>query len=132
MYMCIYIYTYREREMYMYVYIYIHNCLCILNDSKSETAKRSEKGQMGSALMVSLQISYLLTEGPFGCSRKPTFIFPKVPGRTVFPNLSKLMTFAVAPLVLTPFLRNPRKQTKDQGDRYYSIVYYIIVYYIVC
>ena len=47
-----------------------------------------------------------LTEGPFGYSREPTFIFPKVPGRTFFLNLSKLITFAVAPLVLTPFVRN--------------------------
>ena len=34
------------------------------------------------------------------------FIFPKVPGRTFFPNLSKTFIFATAPLVLTPFLRN--------------------------
>ena len=35
-----------------------------------------------------------------------TIIFPKVPGRTFFPNLSKLITFAAAPLMLTPFVRN--------------------------
>ena len=36
-------------------------------------------------------------------------IFPEVPGRTFFPNLSKLLTFAVAPLVLTPFVRHQAK-----------------------
>ena len=30
----------------------------------------------------------------------------KVLGRTVFPNLSRLITFAAAALVLTPFVRN--------------------------
>ena len=34
------------------------------------------------------------------------FIFPKVPGHTFFPNLSKIITFAAAQLVLTPFVRN--------------------------
>ena len=55
------------------------------------------KGQMGSALMGSLQISCFSTEGLFGYSRQPTFIFPKVPGCTFSPNLSKLLTSAVAP-----------------------------------
>ena len=64
------------------------------------------KGKMGSALMGSLQISCALTEGPFGYCRLPTCFFPKVPGRTFFPNLSKTITFAAAPLVLTPFVRN--------------------------
>ena len=41
-----------------------------------------------------------------GYSRLPTFIFPKVPGRTFFPNQSKCITFAATPLVLTPFVRN--------------------------
>ena len=36
---------------------------------------------MGSALMGSLHLfMFCLTEGPFGFSREPTFIFPKVPG----------------------------------------------------
>ena len=52
---------------------------------------------MGSALMGSLQIWLLpLTY----------FIFPEVPGHTFFPNLSKLITFAAAPLVLTPCVSN--------------------------
>ena len=41
-----------------------------------------------------------LTEGLFGV------LFPKVPGRTFFLNLSKFITFAAAPLVLTPFVRS--------------------------
>ena len=38
--------------------------------------------------------------------REPTVIFPKVPGRSFFHNQSKFITFAAAPLVLTPFVRN--------------------------
>ena len=33
-----------------------------------------------------------------------------VPGRTFFPNLSNVITFAVAPFVLTPFVRNQHKK----------------------
>ena len=40
-----------------------------------------------------------------GCAREPTFIFQKVPGRSFIPNLSEFITFAGAPLVLTPFVR---------------------------
>ena len=32
-----------------------------------------------------------------------------MPGLTFFPNLSKFITFAAAPLVLTPFVRNQGK-----------------------
>ena len=53
-----------------------------------------------------LQLSCFLREGPFGYPAEPTFIFPNVPGRTFSPNLSKLLAFAAAPLVLTPFVRN--------------------------
>ena len=34
------------------------------------------------------------------------YTFPKVPGRTFFPWLPKIVTFAAAPLVRTPFVRN--------------------------
>ena len=56
--------------------------------------------------MGSLRISCFLTEGLFGYSRLPTFIFSKVAGLAFSPNLSKFITFAAAPVVLTPFVRN--------------------------
>ena len=71
---------------------------------------------MGSALMGSLQFSCFLTEGLFGYSRQPTFIFPKVPGHTFFPNLSKILTVAAAPLVLTPFVRNQAQPDPSQPN----------------
>ena len=77
-----------------------------LSSPIARVCARVGKGQMGSALMGSLQISCFLTEGPFGYSALPTFILPKVPGRTFFPNLSKIITFAAAPLVSTPFVRD--------------------------
>ena len=64
------------------------------------------KGQMGSALIGSLQFSCVLTEKLFVYPRPPTFVFQKVLVYTFFPNLSKSITFAAAPLVLTPFVRN--------------------------
>ena len=45
-------------DMYIYIYIYVHSIYSILG-----------KGQMGSALMGSLQTSCFLTEGLFGYSR---------------------------------------------------------------
>ena len=45
-------------------------------------------------------------QGLFGYSRQPTFIFPKVPGRTFLPNPSKFVTSAAAPVALNPFVRN--------------------------
>ena len=45
-----------------------------------------------------------------------------VPGRAFFPNLSKIITFAAAPLVLTPFVRN-------QHYYYYYYDYYYYYYY---
>ena len=35
-----------------------------------------------------------------------------MPGRTFFPNLSNLITFEAAPLVLTPFVRNQSVERK--------------------
>ena len=64
------------------------------------------KGQMGSALMGSLQTCCFLTEGLFGILPLTYFHLPKSARRTFFPNLSKSNTFTAAPLVLTPFVRN--------------------------
>ena len=73
--------------------------------------------------MGSLKISCVLTEGPLGYSREYTFIFPKVPGRTFFPNLSKSITFAAAPLVLTPFVRNQAEAALVSGCIMYGCRY---------
>ena len=45
------------------------------------------------------------------------FIFPEVPGRTFFPYLSKFITFAAAPLVMTPFVRNQGAQPSFSSCR---------------
>ena len=92
------------------------------------------KGQMGSALMGSLQMLCFLTEGLLGTPS--TFTFQEVPGRTFFPNLSKFVTFAAAPLVLTPFVRNQGLArtwlpSRRRWRTYYNIVCYTLVEYIV-
>ena len=48
----------------------------------------------------------IFDRGTFWVLTLTYFYLPKVPGRTSFPNLSKLITFAAAPLVLTPFVRD--------------------------
>ena len=48
-----------------------------------------------------------LGRGTFWCARFNLALCPQeVPGRTFFSSLSKSITFAAAPLVLTPFARN--------------------------
>ena len=64
------------------------------------------KGQLGSALMGPLHFRVFWRRDFSGTPVKPTFIFPKVPGRTFFPIRQKSIVFAAAPLVLTPFVRN--------------------------
>ena len=60
---------------------------------------------MGSALRGSLRISCFLTEGLFGYQSVKICQTLSIL-RTCFPNMSKVITFAAAPLVLTPFVRN--------------------------
>ena len=86
-------------HIYIYIYIYIYICtythkICDALDSWALSLASSSavvgKGRMGSALMGSLQISRFLTEGLFGGTPvNLRFIFPKMPGCTFFPNLSK-------------------------------------------
>ena len=64
------------------------------------------KGQMGSALMGSLQILCFWQRDFLGTPVNLLVFSPKVTGRTFFPNLPKSITFAAAPLVLTSFLCN--------------------------
>ena len=113
-YMHIYIYIERERETSLRTFCPAEkrqassSGLAFVCTSGSD-AKRFGEGPLGSALMGSLQISCLLTEGLPGYSRQPNCVFPKVPGRTPFsPNLSKCITFAAAPLMATPFVRHQR------------------------
>ena len=73
---------YIERYIHVCIYIYIYICCMYLCTDEPNEVTRGErvtvgKANMGSALMGSF-----------------------------FPNLSKFITFAAAPLVLTPFVRN--------------------------
>ena len=42
----------------------------------------------------------IFVDGPFGYSRLPTCILPKVPGRTFFPNLSKVIAVTLLGFLL--------------------------------
>ena len=100
---CCYCYYYYYYCYYYYYYYYYYYSYTEVDDTGTYlrypgVSAVCGKGQMGSALMGSLRISCFLTEGLFGYSRSPTFISPKVPGRSFFPNLSKLLASAVDPL----------------------------------
>ena len=43
----------------------------------------------------------------------PTFVFPKVPGRTFCPNLPKFLAFAAAPSASTPSVRNQSQEDME-------------------
>ena len=124
MYMCIYIYIYTHMCIHIYIYIYTYTYIYIYIYTGApglllgrhgrggrrprprarrlpQPLRRAEvprEGQMGSALMGSLQISWFLTEVLFGyqsvniCQNLSSL-------RSLFPNLSKFITFAAAPLV---------------------------------
>ena len=116
----IYIYISLSLSIYIYIYIYISTQLLAqaileqllsplrlqVHNWRARLRARLGKGQMGSALMGSLQIWSFWQRDLLGIPANLLFIFPEVPGRTFFHNLSKMLTFAVAPLVLTPFVRN--------------------------
>ena len=158
--MCVYIYIYMCIYIYIYIYIYVlliylfatqgpederssagrelssERVLGALSDWQPVPVSGSRKGQMGSALMGSLQMLCFLTEGLFGYSRWSTFISPEVAGHTFFANLSKFITFAAAPLVLTPCVRNQgsldvRGEGQARSDRR-GMHNYGIVCYRVC
>ena len=64
----------------------------LLCEAGADKDKAKENGARKGTNEVSTNgvtaIVCFLTEGPFGYYRKPTSIFPKVPGLTFFPNLS--------------------------------------------
>ena len=69
-------------------------------------AAKFGKGQMGSALMGSLQISCFFDRGTFLVLSLTYFYLPESARAYLFPQSVKIITFAAAPLVLTPFARN--------------------------
>ena len=81
--------------------------LMIILNNRNQVYKmiRLGKGQMGSALMGSLQISCFLTEGLLGTTY---FYIPKSARACLFPQSVKFTASAAAPLAFTPFVRNQR------------------------
>ena len=66
------------------------------------------RGQTGSAIMVSLEILVFLTERPLGTPVIQLLSSHKCQGVLLFPICQNSITFAAAPLVLTPFVRNQK------------------------
>ena len=78
---------------------------------QGDSAAGLGKGQIGSALMGSLQICCFFDRGTFWVLPLTYFYLPQSSRAYLFSNLSKFITFAAAPLVLTPFVRNQRSPT---------------------
>ena len=55
---------------------------------------------------VAANVMFLLTEGPFGVLPLTYAYLHKSARAYLFPQSVKLITFAAAPLVVTPFVRN--------------------------
>ena len=62
---------------------------------------------MGPALMGSLRISGFSTEGAFVYCHEPAFVFPKVPGRTFFPQPVKTRYFCSGHISVDPICPQP-------------------------
>ena len=75
------------------------------------------KGRTGSALMGSLRIVCVFDRGAFWVLPLTHFCIPKSAGADLFPDLSKIVTFAATLLVRTPFVRDQTKHTLDPGYR---------------
>ena len=76
---------------------------------KCRSLSRFGKGQMGSALMGSLRFFLCFsTEGLFWVLPL-TYIFPKVPGRTFFPQSIKQTYFCSGPISVDPICPQPSK-----------------------
>ena len=71
------------------------------------------KGQMGSALMGSLK-NMFFDRGTSWVLPLTYFYLPKSARAYLFPQSVEFSTFAVAPLVLSPFVRN--QQQRRQGE----------------
>ena len=79
--------------------------------------KGTQKGTNGVSTDGVAANCVLFDRGTFGVLY--LFIFPKVPGCTLFPqNVSKFITFVAAPLVLTPFVRNQEPLWRRSAQPY--------------
>ena len=125
MYVCVYIYIYiyicagisRIRFIHssnqipcssiLFVSGLLFSCLAILRIEGCEDLRPSEGGTNGVGTKCGHCRFHVFRQRNFwGTPVNLLLSPPKVPGRTFFPNLSKFIAFAAAPLVLTPFVRN--------------------------
>ena len=89
--------------------------LCSCRTRQRPSVKTFGKGQMGSALMGSLQIPWFLT-GTFWSLPLTYFCLPKSARAYRFPNPSKLITFAAAPFSVDPISPQPNG-ARSLGER---------------
>ena len=78
----------------------------VLNTKSCLVRTRFGKGQTGSALMGSLQHFMFFDRGTFWVLLLTYFYLPKSARAYFFSQSVEFITFAAAPLVLTPFVRN--------------------------
>ena len=117
----IYIYIYMSLSLSLYIYIYIYIYIYTYRRPRvpdhppqrhlAALAAVLRKGQMGFALMGSPQWGHcrfhvFFQRNFLGTPVYLLLCFQNCQGVPFAPNLSKFLTFAEAPSVLTPFVRN--------------------------
>ena len=101
LYIYIYIYIYILLLLllllyYIYIYIYVHLFIHI----GPGCSRRKGTNGVSTNGVAAIFIVLFRQWDSFGCSRQPTFIFPKVPGRTFFPNLSKSLFLQLPHIII--------------------------------
>ena len=98
-YVCMYVCVCVCMYIYIYIYTHIHTlyissrfeasppCPCS-NPACTGGVRKGTNGVSTNGVTADLMF---FDRGFFGYSRSPTFIFPKVPGRTFFPHLSNCL-----------------------------------------
>ena len=87
----------------------------VLNTKSCLVRTRFGKGQTGSALMGSLQHFMFFDRGTFWVLLLTYFYLPKSARAYIFPQPVKIITFAAAPLVLTPFVPNQSAKSANEA-----------------
>ena len=121
------------------MYSFIHSYMCIYADSMETgrtprarcahpTSRRAlRKGTNGVNTNGVTAIFMFFDRGTFWVPPLTYFYIPKIARAYFFPNLSKFITFAAAPLVLTRHASPPGLRRRGAGGGYTYIYIYIYI-----
>ena len=99
----IYIYISVSISLSLYIYIYIYIYVFRVGPLRLHLCRKGTNEVSTTGVTVNVMF---FDRGTFWALSLAYFYLPKSARAFRFPNLSKFMIFAAAPLVLTPFVRN--------------------------